>query len=231
MIPTTVLLRNYYERDVAVDDVTGDAMIPIRIRRFTKDQLMAFSLGWSRCEHPPSDRYVYRKPEGDEQVIDGKRYVIGTAEIRRRRMAEMSPEDLAAFELAETADAQFIGHFCAEAIRDHVWVAPQARVLVEDDQGETRPVRTGDELADMFAGNLSILLRLAQAIHEENTLGPAEKKTLKRWSASMTTSPTLAPAVVGPTPDATAASAAMPASVSPVDALDLPDPIPSFETA
>lgn len=226
---TTVLLRNYYPRDIAVDDVTGDATIPVRIRRFTKDQLMEFQLGWARCENPPSNRYIFRKPDGDEQLVESRRYVVPDAEIRRRRMKEMTPDELKDFDAMEEADANFIAQFCYDAIVAHMWVNPQARVIVEDDQGDPRTVKTGQDLADTFAGNLTLVMRLTRAIYEENTLGPEQKKTLRLLSASTPSSS--APPGAGERPAETAASAA------PLDSAEsaaAPAPLaqsPSTETA
>lgn len=214
----TVLLRNYYERDVPVDDVTGEATIPLRIRRFTHGQLMAFSSGWSRCENPPSDRHIYRKPDEADVPMD---------EVRRRRLAEMTPEELAAFEALEAADSAYAGTFCRDQIREHLWVDPRASVHIEDDAGVLTPLQTGDDLARIFAGNFEMLLALTRLVYEENTLGAEKKRRLRQRFASNGSSSTSEKAAPGPSPDATAAPAAPADSASPEAASVPPVPIPS----
>lgn len=227
----TVLLRNYYERDLLVDDVTGEATIPIRVRRFTKDQLAAFQLGWSRCENPPSERAIYRKVDTDEQArAERGYYLVPETEIRRRRLQEMTPDELTAFMAQEAEDVAFIATFCDEQIRQHVWLDPKAHVSVEDDNGATRTVTTGPDLADLFAGNLAMLTRLARVIYEENTLAPEQKKTLRQLSAS-TRGSSETPSGAGPTPVATATSADPQGSATSEPATDPPGQSPSTETA
>lgn len=227
----TVLLRNYYERDLPVDDVTGDASIPVRVRRFTKDQLAEFQLGWARCERPPSDRFVFRKVDTDETTRDEQgRFIVDESEVRRRRLQEMTADELATFEAQEAQDVAFIATFCDEQIRAHVWVDPRAEVLVEDEAGGTRRASTGADLATLFSGNLAMLTRLARFIYEENTLSPEQKKTSRRLFAS-TRGSNATQAEAGPRPAATATSAEPPVSAAFVPAQAPLDQSPSTETA
>lgn len=229
-----VLLRNYYERSLAVDDVTGEARIPIRVRRFSPDQLLEFQRGWAVCENPPSERVIYRKADEAEKEagpLPGMTvYVIPDGEIRRRRLVEMTPDERAAYEQADEADVKAIAAFCREQIAAHVWVAPGVALSIEDEQGDARAVKTGADLVAVFAGNLDMLMTLTRAIYEENTLSPEKKRILRARFASSSSS-TPPPPTSGDAPADPAVPAAPKASVSPAAASALSDPIPSSVTA
>lgn len=216
-----VLLRNYYERTIAVDDVTGDATIPIRIRRFTPDQLLAFNQGWARIENPPSERAIYRK-DGEQDVP--------MSEVRRRRLVEMSPDERAAFEQADADDAAYAAEYCRTQMAANVSVSPSVSLVMEDEDGNRRAVKTGADLVAVFAGNLDMLLLFTRAIWEENTLNAEKKRALRRLSASSSSSASPAPSN-GERPAAIAAPVAPPDSASAAAASAPSDPTPSSETA
>lgn len=215
-----ILLRNYYDRDIAIDDVTGEATLPIRVRRFSPDQLLAFKEGWSRCEDPPSQRVIYRKDSEDGVSMD---------EVRRRRLVEMTVEEREQFERAAADDEKFAQGFCREQIAAHVWVHPDVDLQLQDEGGNLRPVRTGADLVAVFGGNFSMLMTLTAAILLENTLSPEKKRALRLRSASRSSSDAPPPST-GDAPAATAAPVALPASASAADASGPSGPIPSSET-
>lgn len=212
-----ITIRNYYPREVSLPD--SDDRLPIRVRRFTQAQLTEFRIGWARCARFPSERHIYRLPDGDEQerIPDEKQpderqwdFRIPDSEIRRRRLEEMTDEQRKAFDLEEDADLRFANEFCEKTIRQHIWVDPSANVLWDDGSGP-RPMLTGDDLADAFGGQQVMLLRLAGAVWQENTLSPEEKKTLRRLfdlASSLETSGSEIQTAAGPSPAPTAVPAA-----------------------
>jgi len=217
-----VLLRNYYPHDLPVDGVNGDETIPLRVRRFTHGQLREFMAGWSRVENPPHERAIYRKPD---EAAD-----LDMGEVRRRRVAEMDDATRQAFEAQERQDIDHNVDFCQQQIRAHVWVAPGAKVVFEDGDGDTRAIKTGDDLVHVFGGNVEMLLTMTGILMLENTLGGQKKRTWRSRLASRASSSTPPPAADGTKPAATAASAAPPASASPEAASVSPAPTPSTET-
>jgi hypothetical protein len=219
--PLRVLLRNYYEHDVPVDGVNGDETIPLRIRRFTHAQLREFMEGWSRVENPPHERAIYRK--ADEAGLD-------MDEVRRRRIGEMTTEERQAFAAQEAEDTAFNVTFCCEQIRQHVWVSPSAKLVMEDEAGDTKAIKTGADLAAAFGGNVEMLLMLTGVVLAENTLGGQKKRRWRSQRGSNASSSTPPPAVDGTKPDATATSAAPLASASPEDASAAPALTPSIAT-
>jgi hypothetical protein len=208
-----ISIKNYYERTVSIDDAEGSVVtLPIRVRRFTKEQLIDFSIGLKRCRNRAADRYLTRKPDTDEQEktqLDLRGVtvtvpVIPDEEIRRRRLLEMNAEERAKFEELDAADERFIVDFCAKAIAEHVWVKPGIRLMLEDAQGVQRQLTTGQDLVEAFAGNATLQRALVNAIEEENALSAEEKKRSRLRSALSTSSPASSPPADGVAPDATA---------------------------
>lgn len=230
-------IRNYYKREIAVDDgVDGDsveagATFPVRVRRFSVAQLQEFQRGFARMQNPTADRFIYRKADGDEQAFlaDGQTYAVPHAEIERRRIAEMQPEAKAEYERARVEDDSFNATFCAEAISQHLWLPPGVTIRVVGEDDTEKVVTTGAGLVEAFGGNYSTLIRLVGVIYEENVLSPKQKKVLRLLSGLTASSPTpaAAGAVDGVTPAATVAPVETAGSVSNVDASAAPDPIRS----
>ena len=222
----TLTLRNYYPRTIRLDPDSDP--VPIRIRRFTPDQLLAFQQGWGLIENPESERAIYRQAGEDD---------VPMAEVRRRRLFEMTPEARAAFDALEQHEIQRNLAFCCEQIRQHITIDPSVRLVVEDEQGDPQTITTGAQIAHIFAGNLSVLLELVGAIAAENVLSAEKKRAWRaRLASSSSSTPPAMPA--GAAPDATVAPAApiVPSletdpSASSADASAPSEPTPSFVTA
>lgn len=204
-------VRNYYEQHIEIDDgVEGESTrLPVRIRRFTVAQLQEFQRGFARVMRPASERQIYRLPDGPEQemvdeIVDevGKdgavtqkpksRYRIPDAEIRRRRLQEMTAAERGTFDQLEEAETQDCNAFCCQVITDHVWLAPNVTLLVENEDGSERTAKTGKDIVDIFGGNASLLVRFMLAIHNENVFTAEQKKVLRSLFASTPSSPALA---------------------------------------
>lgn len=227
----TFTFKNYYTRDIPIDDgydgaaVAAGETFPVRIRRFSVAQLQAFQRGFARLMNPTSERFIYRKPDGDEQEmreiparVNDKgvqiaaartAHVIPDAEIERRRLAEMDVDTRAKYDAAREADDEFMTTFCGAAIREHVWLPPGVRFSVVQDDDSVAAVEGGKDsghgLVQVFGGNLSMLVRLTKAIHAENTLSPEAKKASRLLSDLMAS--LSAPKADGPTPAAIVAPA------------------------
>jgi len=236
---TYISLRNYYERTVQIEDADGNVVdLPIRVRRFTLEQLQTFSAARKRAQDYPAERLIYRKPDGDEQAKEPMTYqgatvmvpAVPDVEIRRRRLAEMTDEQREAFEREEEAVEARIAAFHRDAITEHVWVKPGVRLVVEDESGETRDVRSGADLLAVFGGNVTTLKALSDAVFEENTLSAEAKKKSRSLSASMSSSPASPPTAAGAAPAGTAAAAEPKGSAVSAGVTDVPGPSPSGST-
>jgi hypothetical protein len=175
---TTLTLRNYYPRTIRLDPDSDP--VAIRIRRFSPDQLLEFQQGWGLIENPESERAIYRKDGEDD---------VPMAEVRRRRLMEMSPDVRAEFDALEQREVARNLTFACEQIRQHVSIDPSVRLVVEDDSGDPRVVKSGADIAEVFAGNLSVLLELVGAVAAENVLS-AEKKRAWRARSALSSSST-----------------------------------------
>lgn len=252
----TFTIRNHYTRDIPIDDgLNGEAVasgetFPVRIRRLSVAQAQEFRRGWSKVMNPTAERYIFRKPDSDEQekrdipaVLDDKGVIVTAAlsehaiaddEIKRRRLEEMNDETRAQYDAADQADKDYLVVFCSEAIDKHVSVAPGFQLRAQRaDSDEVFDVKTGKDLLETFGGNLSMLTRLAGAVHVENSLSPELKKGLRLLSGLTASSPTpaLAAGADGATPAATATNAEAADSALPGAAPVAPAPIPSGSDA
>lgn len=210
-----ISLKNYYPTTVTVDDAEGNVVsLPIRVRRFTVDQMQAYQQQFHRFEHPAHERRIYRQPDGDEQArktvtfgtITSEVYAIPDTEIQRRRLLAMTDEDRAAYERERADEEAFQAAFLIGAVRDYVTVAPDVVLQMEDDAGATQRVVSGADLVRVFGGQPMILGALARAVHTENMLTPEQKK---RWRLpSSSTDGSTRPKVDGPRPGGTVPAAA-----------------------
>lgn len=218
---TTVVIRDYFDVVVPIDDVTGEAVIPLRIRRFNRAQMEAFTLGWTSILNPPSNRELYRLQTAEEQEKNEQgQFVIPDAEITRRRVAEMSTEQRAVREAQLVVEFQELIAFTVAQITSHVWVAPvdaegrPVRVQRVDEDGQVLLVRTGADVAALFSGNGEMLGRIVRHIHDQNSLTPEKKRLSKLFSASIDSSLERQMAAAGRPPAGTAADVVPPDSAA-----------------
>lgn len=180
-----IKIANHYRRKVRIDDAEGnDIELELCVRRFSAAQLQTFTEGWKRTTAPRAEWQIARtSPEELETEVQtvGRLtrsvFKVTDAEIRRRRLNEMTPEQLAAFRRTEDEDEAFALKFYTDAIREHLWIPAHVTLRLEGDNGDVRTLRTGQDLVDAFAGNLSTLAMLVLLILQENTWSPDQKQT------------------------------------------------------
>lgn len=197
-----ILIRNYYTHTVSIDDAEGAVVeIPVCIRRFSKEQLQAFSIAAVRAKRRRSQEYIYRKPDCDEQEketltvrnVSVPVFKVTDDEVSRRRIAEMSAEQRVEFDRLVEEEERRVAEFYAQTVRDHVWVQAHVRLFFEAD-GETRQVSTGADLVDAFGGNLAVLEDLTRAVTDHNTLSASEKKRSRLpFGLRLSSPPSMAP--------------------------------------
>lgn len=242
MSDRTITIKNWYPHTFVIDpDDAGDPQaIDLRIKRFNVDAGKRFNEAWQANQQRPSTRAIFRKPDGDEQAKhsvkqeDDKEvdeFVVDDAEIRRRRIAEMTAEASAAFQQQERQDMADEYDFLAATVREYVSIAPGQRVQIEpEDGGETFVVKTGEDMVRAFGGNRLQLLRLASAVWAENNLTGKEKKDYRTRSASLSSWNTPGQEAPGPRPAATVGPAASAGSVASAAAMASNAPSPSGST-
>jgi hypothetical protein len=242
---TFISLKNYYDRQITIDDPDANGVpLPICIRRFTIEQLQEFSIRRQRCEDNPADRMVYRKPDCDEQEKEPVTWkdttVMGPfrvpdSEVRRRRLAEMSDEERAEFHRRREAHEALVAEFHRDTIREHVWLKPGVRVQFTELTGEMRELATGEgsgaDLLKVFGGNVVTMRAMADAVYDENMMSAESKKKSRLLSDSTLFSPPKTPTADGDAPDATAGSVETLGSAGNGAATGSHGPIPSGSTA
>lgn len=230
----TYRLSRHYKRTLEIDDGVDDVIkVPSFVRRFTKDELQAFEEGWNALKNPRHELALARKHEGDEQEreeieISGDRikvFKVSNVEVRRRRLAEMTPEQFEAFEKAEKAHVRACGDFFAKAITDHIWVRPEADIQIDLEGGGIKQLKTGADILEFVGGNSRLLQDLAALVWNENTMSPEAKKASRLRRDS--TASSAAPMAAGEKPAATAGSVESGASAAIADAMASRETSPS----
>lgn len=156
-------------------------------------------------------------------------FEVDAAEIRRRRLDEMTPEVREAWERQKDQDDAFVSQFIHEAISAYVTVAP-GQIVVEDVEGVERDVTSGEELARYFVGQPFLLGQIAGAIFAENTVPESLKNEWRSRSGSPASSGERDQVASGPTPVPIAANVESVASVQIVDATVSSESSPSGST-
>lgn len=146
-------------------------------------------------------------------------FVIPDAEIRRRRLEEMSPEEHAAWEHLDADEDTARDTFYEEAVSAYVTVRPGQIQLEErgPDGTAVREITAGADLVRLFGARLDVMRTLVDTIGIENTLSDPVKKAW--WSQFDSVASSTGPATEagGKTPATTATAAAPEASATNVD--------------
>lgn len=215
----TITVARYTDADVTMPDGVA---LPLRVRAFTHPELSEFMQGFQRIERPLSARAFFRRDGEDE---------LPMPLVRAKRLAEMTAAQSEAHRKAEADDAEFLLTFSAQQVATFVRLQPGVVLVAEGADGATKQVRTGPELAEMYAGDPEALATITRAIAEENTLSLEKKRRSRSRSALIRSSSTSPAEQPGPTPAATAPSAEPPpAFASPAAASVDQGSTPSGET-
>lgn len=143
-------------------------------------------------------------------------FVIPDDEIKRRRLLEMTDQERANYERVKKADSEAFETAVRDGLHKFVRVVP-GQIALEDEDGQTVDVTTGDQLAQCIGGEPGLLFRLLLEIRRANTLGDDEKNASGSRSTSSSSSNERDLKVTG-APPAVAATADLPGSVMTADA-------------
>lgn len=152
-------------------------------------------------------------------VTPTERFVIPEAEIRRRRLLDMTSAERATFERLQKEDDQAAVDLAETALPAFVRV-PAGQLEVEDaDTGDTTPLATGRQLLALFGSHADTLGAILLAIAKTNTLSDDEKNGSRSPSASTPGSAERDRIPPGDSPAMTAGNVAPSASVTTVAAM------------
>lgn len=154
-------------------------------------------------------------------------FVISDAEIARRRLAEMTPEERARHDAQKREDDLFVTLFARTVVTEYVRVRPGQIRLTDEATGEAIDLTTGEQLVEYFGSRTRLLVNLLHTVFVENTMTEALKNALRSRSASPRSSSAPEKAAVGPTPAPIAESVESSASAESVGVTESIEQIPS----
>lgn len=220
--PKLTLVAGVYPTALSIDGVSIDATVT----RFTLEQFSEFKRGWNRMHEPHSARLVALRMPGEEREMVGTgqtesdgsprmRFVIDEAEIVRRRLVEMTPEQRAEYDRLHDEEEAFAAQFIQNMLAKHLRITA-GQIDVKDADG-THEVTTGEEFARLFGGRDDVLAQAMRAIYAENMLPERLKNALSSQRASQsgsTASDPTDPTAPGPRLDSPAESVSAAGSVT-----------------
>lgn len=179
-------------------------LIKITVARMKVGEASAFRRAYHRLTAPESIRILSTRKPGEEQEKrlvprpptaeenaepEAEVFLIPDAEIRRRRLAEMSPAEREAFDVLDAREDVENDAFIEKAIAQYVTV--EAGQIEETNMatGDVTAVTTGADLVRIFSSRPSVLVDLVTVIRIENMLPESQKQLLR---ALFTTAPAAA---------------------------------------
>ncbi len=149
-------------------------------------------------------------------------FVIPLEEIRRRRLAEMTPAERQAYEAVDAAEDIFADKFLEESIAKYVTV-PEGELQETDvETGAVTTITSGADLVRIFARiDQAVLVGIVNAIRIENSFPESQKKAWRSLFDSFASSNAPATDPVGSEPARIADAAAPRAFVRAEDAMAL----------
>ena len=195
----------------------------------TTAEWRAFKRGFMRMNTPPQGRMMERKPDEQETKEDGSGFAIPTAEILVRRVAELSPEEKAAYDREVDAYEAWACDWIADVVTRYAQIKP-GQLAVVDNEGVETETTDPRFLVQLLAARPEILQQVAYEIWTETALSEKVKNALRSPSTSSTSSPAPPPEAPGPTRETTVDDAEREDFVEAGAATD-PAPGPSSPTA
>lgn len=146
-----------------------------------------------------------------------ERWMIPDEEIRRRRLAEMTPEERAAFNELDAREDREAQAFLEEAF-GYVTFPGRQMVVEGDEDGPELVIADGATFLQYFGARRDLVRQITALVHNCNTLSQSEKNASRSQSGSQPFSAEPEKAAPGLTPRTTAAGAVPPGSVGIEDA-------------
>ena len=198
--------REYLPYYVHQFDLDGE-QVTTHIKRMDYGEFQEFSARSAALEKTVLDERIFRDLDGHEQAKkkDGT-YVIGWDELCQRRLQQMSADERAEIEEAQTKRLKEQDDFLRECIERYIIHVEPGPVDVHPD-GSKHPVVDGKGLIAITGGRRTLHLQLYQAIFAENHLDEHQKKELKSQPGSSISSSERAQDRPGPRRETTAANA------------------------
>lgn len=170
--------REYLPYYVHQFELDGE-QVTIHIKRMDYGEFQEFSARSGALEKTVLDERIFRELDGHEQAKkkDGT-YVIGWEELCQRRLQQMSADERAEIEEAQSKRQKEQDDFIRECIERYIVHVEPGLVDVHAD-GTKHPVVDGKGLIAITGGRRTLHVQLYQAIFAENHLDEGQKKVLR----------------------------------------------------
>ena len=181
--------------------------VTIHVKRMSYGEFEEFSAGSTALEKTVLDERIFRDLDGAEQAKkeDGT-YAIGWDELCQRRLHQMSADERAEIEEAQTKRLKEQGEFLRECIERYI-IHVEPGLVDVDANGSKHPVVDGNGLIAITGARRMLHLELYQAIFAENHLDERQKKVLRSQHGSSISSSESDQARPGPKQETTAPNA------------------------
>ena len=108
------------------------------------------------------------------EVTFSEDWLIPDAEIKRRRMLEMTDQERVNYDRAVAEDQAAFEAAVHKGLKDFVRVVP-GQIAIEDEAGQTVEVTTGEQLEQCIGSEPNVLFEILLEIRRANTLSDLEK--------------------------------------------------------
>lgn len=141
--------------------------------------------------------------------IDGEPMTIGIKRLTFSEGAEMRAK-LREAQNAQDRKDDTSSELSEELLKEAIvrFVRVESEVILETEDGQELPIKTGEQLMDTFGGRKEVLLEIYAAVLRQNTLTPPEKKASRSPTDSSPSSGESAKDRAGPKRETTADDAA-----------------------
>ena len=191
-----------YQKRFDFELTVDDERVALSLSRpDTTAEWREFKRGFMRMNRPPQGRMMERKDDEREMKDDESGFVIPTAEILVRRVAELSAEEKAAYDQEVEAYEAWACEWIADVVTRYAQVKPGQLAIVEN--GVEQETTDSVYLVQLLAARPEILQKIAYEIWTETALSEKVKNALRSPSTSSTSSPAPHPGAPGPTPKTT----------------------------
>lgn len=197
-------LSRYADTTIPMYDDDQDFDLQVRVRRMTRREKIEFNYGLLQTSSTDSERMIERRD--DEMARHGGQFIIPDATIQARRLSEMTPEQRTEYKALVRSEEDAAEKFLVESIRAYLEIEP-GQLEYETDDGESRELRTGEDLLAAYGGNEAVLREAINVIRRENTLTHAEKKRLQQLRGFGSGSATRPEPATGTAPETAATGA------------------------
>ena len=143
-------------RRISVTLTIDGQPIEATVTRLSLEQSAAFHRDFQRTQSPRAELLLLKRQPGEG-------WDIPDAEIRRRRLLEMTDEQRDEYERVAKEDEAFALQFLTDSLTRYLTLAP-GQVQTVDDAGQEQDVTAGADFVRTFGGRSDVLFAALRAV-------------------------------------------------------------------